>query len=287
MSCSSGRTLFLSLRWMLLMTGVFAGSSGCGSEAGSPTSTPDEDWQLQLQLKLPAELREISGLAETASGTLLAVADEQALIFEIDLQAATAEVALAIGEPTLAGDFEGIEQVGQQVWLVDSDGNLLWSDGEHYDQAATGLGETCEIEGLAQDPQSEHLLLLCKQVRGKELAKDQLYLRAVSVESAQRVPDADLIFDLGEALSALQLKKLNPSGVSLDPAGDRIAIVAAKQKSLLVFARHGQLLQARRLPAVGKHRQAEGISILRDGRLAIADEGGKKSGRLSIYHRVP
>lgn len=286
MSCSNARWHAGLLQWALLVTGLFTGLNGCGTEAALSAATADEDWELQLQLKLPAELREISGLAETAQGTLLAVADEQALIFEINLHAATAEIWLAIGEPALAGDFEGIEQVGQQVWLVDSDGQLLWSDGERYDQAATGLGEHCEIEGLAQDPLSERLLLLCKQVRGKRLAKDQLYLRAVAVETAQRVPEEDLVFDLQEALSALQLKKLQPSGVSFDPAGERIAIVAAKQKALLIFARDGSLLQARLLPAVGKHRQAEGIAILRDGRLAIADEGGKKSGRLSIYHRV-
>lgn len=271
--------------WMgrlLLVATMLTGLGACDPQAAAGA----EDWQLQLQLKLPAALREISGLAETANGTLLAVADEQALIFEIDLIAATAQPWLAIGEPPLAGDFEGIEQVAEQVWLVDSDGVLLWSDGQEFAQAATGLGDECEIEGLALDPQSEHLMLLCKQVRGKRLAKDQLYLRAVSVASASRQPDADLVFDLTPALAALSVKKLQPSGVTFDPEGARIIVVAARQKALLVYSRQGALLQARTLPAVGKHRQAEGIALLRDGRLAIADEGGKKHGRLSVYQRV-
>lgn len=240
---------------------------------------------LQMQIKLPRALREVSGLAVTERGTLLAVADEQALIFEIDPAQATVEPWLAIGSPPLAGDFEGIERVGTKVWLLQSDGVLLWSDGDAYERVDTGLGKACEFEGLAQDPVSQRLLLLCKKHRDKAF-RDQLQLLAVDAGTGVPDANADLRFDLRPLFAALGTRKFNPSGVAFARGGREILVVAAKQRSLAVFNRDGELLHADRLPEIGKHRQAEGVALLADGRIAIADEGGNKAGKLSIYERI-
>lgn len=282
MSCASGHWPGQSRSWQQCLLALLVMTCGAGCDAAAPT----DHGALELQLKLPPALQEVSGLALTDSGTLLAVADEQAAVFEIDLAAATIEPWLAIGQPPLAGDFEGIEWTPERVWLVDSDGVLLWSDGENYERIATGLGDLCEIEGLARDPVSEHLQLLCKQPRSKALSKDTLYLWAASAADGTRNTDADLAFDLRPALESLELKKLQPSGIAYADAGERILIVAARQKALLTFSRSGAFLRATKLPEAGKHRQAEGLSVLPDGRVVIADEGGKKRARLSVYANV-
>ncbi|MEM1434541.1 MAG: hypothetical protein AAGG11_10840 [Pseudomonadota bacterium] len=254
-------------------------------EAREPPARTANQTPSTIQLGLPPALREVSGLALTESGSVLAVADEQALVFEISLEQGTVEPWLAIGDPPLAGDFEGIERIGQRTWLVQSDGTLLWSDGNRYQQIATGFGRDCEIEGLALDPHSNRLLLLCKKHRDGT-KRDQLRLRAVDAESGERDGSADLGFDLRALFDALELRRFNPSGVAFTADGSEIIIIAAKQRAFAVFDRAGTLRHAGELPKRGKHRQAEGITLLGDGRVAIADEGGKGAGKLSIYERI-
>jgi len=45
----------------------------------------------------------------------------------------------------------------------------------------------------------------------------------------------------------------------------------------------GAVSEAISLGKKGDHKQAEGIEMTRDGRLLIADEGGKGRARLAVY----
>lgn len=76
------------------------------------------------QWRLPDALREISGLALTPDGHLLAVADERAVIYELNYVDGKLVRAFAFGEPPLRGDFEGIAWLNERVYLVTSEGML-------------------------------------------------------------------------------------------------------------------------------------------------------------------
>src|SRR5690606_10827394 len=107
------------------------------------------------QWRLPDKLNEISGLALTGDGRLLAITDESAIVYELDYAKGKLVKAFALGEPTERGDFEGIAWFDGQVWLVTSKGRIYQSpegeDGERvaFEAFETGLGKSCEIEGLA------------------------------------------------------------------------------------------------------------------------------------------
>lgn len=250
-----------------------------------------EDYRLQAepyrQWQLPGELDEISGLAVTADGRLLAVADEAAVVYELDYEAGRLVKAFALGHPTVRGDFEGIASLAGRVWLVTSDGLIYESaegeDGERLDYAVheTGAGRLCEIEGLAGRPAEGLLLLLCKQLRrGAELEGPVLFAwaieaRAMAERQALPLPERDI-------LQALQGDRLRPSGVAVDGRSGRLLIVAARPKALAELALDGSLVFAAGL-VPDRHRQPEGIEILPDGRLLIADEGDGRRARLTVY----
>jgi len=237
---------------------------------------------------LPPELREVSGLTATGSDTVLAVGDEQALIFEIELTTARVRSRIQVGDPILLGDFEGIERIDQTIYLVDSQGTLVAgrkSEKRGFARFTTDLADGCEIEGLAQDPQTGFLYMLCKKLKGKA-NKARVKMFAFSADTHELVPRADLDFDGSSALSSLGGKNLSPSGLVFSPDGQTLTVVAAKQHALLVFSRAGELLHVQQLPKAGRHRQTEGVALLPDGRIVLADEGGNKAGRLSVYPYV-
>jgi uncharacterized protein YjiK len=59
--------------------------------------------------------------------------------------------------------------------------------------------------------------------------------------------------------------------------------VAVRQRAVIEIDNEGQLVAARTLPLADRHPQPEGIELLADGRLVIADEGSRGRARLTLY----
>lgn len=245
-----------------------------------------EDFQ---QWKLPDKLNEISGLAVTPDGRLLAVADEAAIVYELDYEQGKLVKAFALGKPTLRGDFEGIALARGRVWLVTSNGLIYESaegvDGERvaYEVHRTTAGRACEIEGLAQWRAEGLLLLLCKDLR-RESELDGLAIFAWSMAERQLLPERTVALPDRRIVNELRDRRLRPSGIALDERSGNILIVAARPRAVIEITSDGTFVAAAELPA--RHRQSEGIEILQDGRLLIADEGGGHKARLAVYPRA-
>lgn len=240
------------------------------------------------QWRLPNRLKEISGLAVTADGRLFAVADEAAIIYELDLERGRIHKSFAYGDPVLRGDFEGIAIDGSVVYLVTSDGVIV-SGGEgangeqlEYMSYETGAGAECEIEGLATDRQNGRLLLACKTLRPSR-SIDDLAIFAWSIADRELDPGATITLPVRPILRELRTNRLNPSGLVVDEQSGHLLLVAARQRALVELSPDGQLVAVVELPLAARHRQPEGLALLSDGRLLIADEGGNHKGRLGIY----
>lgn len=64
---------------------------------------------------------------------------------------------------------------------------------------------------------------------------------------------------------------------------ERLYIVSARDRSMLTLDRDGRLLDHRRLNP-SRHPETEGITLMPDGRLVLADEGSRtRDGRLTTY----
>ncbi len=240
------------------------------------------------QWKLPKKLREISGLALTPDDRLFAIGDEQGIVYELDYNRGNIVKTFGLGSPIARDDFEGIAYLNDLIYIVSSAGRLYelaeGSDGEHVNFKAyrTGLGGICEIEGLAPDIQSGTLHLACKRNRSASKLGN-LSIFAWSPSTGELLPDRQVEIPTMEIARKLGKKRVSPSAIAIDPETGNYYGLAGPQRAIFELTPSGGLIDAIILPLADRHRQAEGIEITRDGKLLIADEGGKKKARLGVY----
>ena len=239
--------------------------------------------------KLPGKLDEISGLAMTPDGRLLAHDDEKGLVFEVDYR--TGDILKAFGLASqgaiITDDLEGIAVAEGVVYMVTSTGRLY----EFFEGAAgeqigftvynSGVGGACEIEGLAFDSRDRALLLLCKNPLIQELEGTVAVYRW-SIDTKQIVDDGSTLVELSAVLSAIDKKKFQPSGIEVHPESGNYFLVAARQGAVAEVTPEGRLVSAVRFPAEW-HRQAEGITFASDNTMIVSDEGAGKRARLTLY----
>jgi hypothetical protein len=235
------------------------------------------------RLELPRALQEVSGLVRLPEGMLLAHGDEEAVWMAVDVRSGDAAVHLALGAPT-RGDFEATALADGRLWLLASDGTML-------DAPATATGRVtrpgmragasdCELESLAWLPERGEFLAACKtSAPAGGLA---FRVRRPSDRTWRETPLAvshDAIREAGgpDGFSA--------SDMLFDAHTGHLILLAGRERALLEITLTGTVVATRRL-ARKLHPQPEGLALLPDGSLAIADEapGG---GRLTLYAPTP
>lgn len=260
--------------------------------AGS-TAAQESPWLDRVSLgrpwathRLPDRLREISGLAATADGRLLAHDDERGVIYEVGVDGGGLRKGFGLGDPVARADFEGIATAHGRIYLVTSAGTIYeTTEGADdarmpFDTYRTGLGRRCEVEGLAYEPDRDALLLVCKNPRDDGL-EGVVAIFCWSFETRElsasplRVDEAALAAAVGE-------ERFQPSGIERVGDTGTYLLLAGPQGALAEVSPTGAVLAGRRLDP-DRHRQAEGIAVLSDGRLVIADEGQAGRGRITIY----
>ena len=128
-------------------------------------------------LNLISGLMEVSGLAIGPENTVYAHNDEYGIVYQVRLDEGEVVRAFALGDPTIERDFEGIEVVGERVYLLTSKGRIYEAlIGENktrvkYNAYDTGAGDFCETEGLTLGPPADDgsatFLILCKTPKRK------------------------------------------------------------------------------------------------------------------------
>ncbi|MEM8772092.1 MAG: hypothetical protein AAGD92_10625 [Pseudomonadota bacterium] len=268
---------------------AFAGLAAGFAFVAMPSAAQDKE---PLQWRLPAGLLEISGLARVSEKSVFAHNDEHAIVYEVDLQNGEVVRAFAMGEPTVSGDFEGAAIADGRVYLITSDGRLYESlIGEHRSRVAynvydTGVGQACEVEGLSHAPTPGEFLILCKRLYDKK-QKSRLVIYRWSLAERAPVEEPWLSIPYADFLQYAERANFRPAGIDWDPRSSAFTIVAARTHMLVMFDEKGALLGKSSLPA-DYHAQSEGIALMGDGSVIVADEGaGRGAGVLSIYRKLP
>jgi uncharacterized protein YjiK len=256
---------------------------------GIPLDGYDFDQSAAVRWRLPGRLKEISGLALTPDGRLLAHNDENGTVFEIDYR--TGEVTksfdLADSRGVVAGDFEGIAMAEDRVYLVTSDGRLYESpEGRNGDRVPcivydTQLGSDFEIEGLAYEPATRDLLLAAKAPRGKT-AKDDLSIFRWSTGTKRVADGGPIPIPIEEIAARIKGKEFNATGVERHPLSGNYFLVAGPQHAIVEITPEGALVGVEELPG-DRHPQVEGITFAADYRLIVSDEGSDKRSQLTLY----
>ena len=237
---------------------------------------------------LPRELGEVSGLALTSDGRLLAHGDESGQIFVIDPRGGALLKRFSIGSSggDARADFEGITVAGERIIMAASNGMLYefaeGEDGERVDFVVhdTRLGKECEFEGVAFDSAQGMVVLPCKNVRTKNL-RDQMVLYRWRLDGDGDSTLGPMSIPLRQVIGSNAWKELHPSDITIDPATGNYVIVAAQEKALIEITAQGEVVRAEPLP--GKHKQAEGVGLTRDGLLIVSDEATTRPASLTLY----
>ncbi|MCU0345453.1 MAG: SdiA-regulated domain-containing protein [Saprospiraceae bacterium] len=247
-------------------------------------------------LDLADEIKEISGLSFTADfKTLAAVNDEAGIVFLLDKKSGEIVSRIPFRE---SGDFEGVEIVGEDAWVVKSNGSLYQiknfaQQNPVVEKYKSFLNSEHDVEGIAYDPIHQRLLLGCKGKGVEGLDKPlnkAIYAFDLSTKTVSETPAflltlpdlQDFLKKSGEDEADKKLErifspedaqmKFSPSGIAIHPKTGEIYITSARGNTLLVLDANGKILHLERLKK-STHAQPEGICFDTDGTLYIANEG--------------
>lgn len=236
--------------------------------------------------KLESDLTEISGLTMAPEKDhLLAVQDEKGKAFLIDFTDGSVKKEMKFGG---SDDYEGIEYVGDEVFVVNSKGNVdAWKykggDKDNKRTSNTILNSDYDVEGLGALA-SGHLLVACKSAKSKKDRNRKVFvLDPISLEI-----DSMPFLSLDHVAIAAKLGRpkespiFSPSGITVHPLTNEIYIISSPAKALVRYNSDGVLLDAVELSSK-VHEQPEGITIDRDGTLFISNEGQGGSAKLHIF----
>ena len=304
-----------SLLAVLAISQITASGAADRSPSGATVLDNYSFRRADKRTRLPKYLREVSGLAAISRQRVQLHDDNNGKVWRFQPQTRTLETGLAQSEP-VKGDFEGIANFGEDALLSTSHATLLRftpagddAEDDAGDDAEPNLRwidlpfkGLCNFEGLASiaqrtdagsetTPKSAVLLLPCKYPRfveaGLPAANDRVlyvFRHLYTADSKAYVEQemTTLEIDVGPILRDFRLRRLRPSAIEV--VDNHLIILAGKERVLLETDLNGELLDWRRLPWP-RHRQAEGLTVLEDGSLIIADEGRWLGGTITLYRR--
>ena len=236
--------------------------------------------------RLAKPLGEISGLAMMKDGRLFCHDDESPIIYQID-ESGTIVKRFTIGSGFMEEDFEGIAVKEDTLFMVNSSGSIFEflesGDREHseFTLFRTPLSRRNDVEGLEYDPETDCLLLACKDEPGDGYdgfkAVYAFSLRTRSLEAKPR-----FLIPLKEVEKKARKGKFNPSGIALHPVSGTFFIISADGELAIEIDRTGRILDQRKIS--GKvNSQPEGIVFTKDNTMLIANDGQGERGTLTVY----
>lgn len=253
---------------------------------------------------LTAELNEVSGLSFSPDGRkLVVVQDELGKVFYLDAQSGAVASATTFWKD---GDYEGVETVGDDIWVVKSTGTLyrIIHPGQPNQTVAkfnTPLTGDNDVEGLAYDATQNRLLLACKRdAKDDGNDKDGRYIYAFDlatntlsekpVYAIEREAVERFLFSCPKTsghdkLCSFFVKRdefdLAPSALAVHPITGQLFITSSVGKVMMVLNTNGTIAYLHKLKKTF-FPQPEGLAFTPDGTLYISTEA-KKDAPARVY----
>ena len=230
--------------------------------------------------ELADELEEISALSVGPDSLLLAVQDENGYIYRLD--PSSGEVVRR-DRFAGSGDYEGIEWVGDWIFVLESNGHLYRTPALQPTRRETlrirlDLPGGCDAEGLAWDEAGERFLVSCKDADGVRGQRGRsVFAFAWNGERMERALFMD--DDLLKSAGLKGVAAFRTSAVAVHPRSGRIFLLSSDDPSLC-SVEDGQLSCSDL--DLDTMRQPEGLTFDADGVLWISSEA---RGRKPTLHR--
>lgn len=275
-------------------------NSNFGQRADSLFLVTD-DQNIFYQVKYPDEkyflpyvLEEISGLS-WKNGNVLAVDDETGKVFEYSFDERDIVHSIHFHK---GDDFEGIEIVEEEIFILRSDGDLFKLDYTTQKESRgweieTALGKKNDTEGLGYDPKRNMLLIACKEK--PELDDEDIDGRAFyGFDLTSNTLDKEPLFTIGpkklkkfwEANREFEYDKdrikFKPSAIAFHPVSENYYILSSVGKMIVIVNSSGDL-QATYPLSSRVLGQPEGITFAPNGDMYISSEGEGDRGYILKY----
>ena len=244
-------------------------------------------------LHLNTALIEISGLTfDQSANKLLAINDEKGNVYKLDLS--TGDI-IEKDKFHSSGDYEGIEKVDRDVYILKSNGNIYHFINQETNKIETPLSETNDVEGLGFDKSNNQLLLACKaKTLEDNYPKGTKAIYAYQLHNNEFINSPFLLIKRSNIEDILEFnnvdekiikrsKSFSPSGIAIHPQTQQIYVTSARESMMLVYSKEHKLIQCIFFDK-GKIPQPEGICFSPDGTLYLSTEGQGNKGKIFIYH---
>ncbi len=273
----------------------------------SPTPTPEVEAPYQFpysinqpnqSFKLPKILEEISGLGFCPNDkSLCAIQDENGLYFKINTTNGKVTTEKKFYKD---GDYEGIEMVGDKTYIVKSTGTIyevtdLEKETPTVNKYKSFLNKKHNVEGLAYDSETNHLVLACKgHAADTDSTKKARSFYYFNLDTKEMRGEPLFYFHKEQVMKFIETSvpeenrhlfkvmdpgadefKLGPSGIAIHPITKNYYVISSKSKVLIVCNQKGELVHFEKLDKK-VHFQPEGIVFEPSGTLYISTEADKQ-----------
>ncbi len=243
----------------------------------SSLSLYDVENENAKSVKLPSEMRGISGICFSDDDRLFCETDENSTVFQFDFNSGSVVKKFYLKDNINSGDFEDICIVGTRFFLAQDHGTLFEfkeganGEGVDYKSYKTFLTRENNVEGLCYDPETNSLLLACKKYPGEGYDK----MRAVysfPLNSMTLTEKPRFLIPIKPVKRNSFEEKFNPSGIARNPQTGTFFIIASRGNTIIEISKDGEILNQKDLPKE-VHTQPEGIAFSRENTLYISNEG--------------
>jgi uncharacterized protein YjiK len=276
----------------------------CGSRQVAPVAAEQARYEYDFsspvtEIELPGRLEEISGLTFVGDSIIAAIQDEKGEIFLVNYETGVVVDEFRFGKK---GDFEGIELVGDTMYVLRSDGDLYvitnWqSEDRDDDKIETYLATKNDTEGLGYQRSHHRLLIAAKEFPGRGRSRVRS-IYGFDLKTQRLDPDPVYTIPLdtigtrlglpGEAIRSflapiLDLEGFKPSAIAVHPRTGDIFVLSSVLKVIAVLLPSGEL-DGLYPVTVDNMPQPEGLAFLPNGDLLIATEGAGGDGRIFRFN---
>jgi uncharacterized protein YjiK len=241
--------------------------------------------------QLPAEFKEISGIAYIDADRLACVQDETGTIFIYNLTERSIEQTIPFGPP---GDYEGITTVNGDAYVACADGRIIeilnYRTGKPVvKEYGTHLTVKQNVEGICYDKKNGRLLVSIKgQEPGAPLYKGvyefDLSLKKMQVKPAFKIDLSDQVFGRNKIKNPQTI--IQPSDIDIHPVSRDLYITDGVRSQLLILGSAGKI---KALYALDKSEvvQPEGMCFTPSGELYIASPGKREEASKLLLLQFP
>ena len=246
---------------------------------------------------LPMYLREISGMSIIDPSTVACIQDENGIVFILDITKDKIINRVNFGAD---GDYEAICRVDKTLYVLRSDGVLFKIEDYGLPSSESKKIELAHVkaennEGLCYDKKNNRLLIAPKEKndKGPEF-RENLVIYGFDLASDSIIKKPVIKIDLSKTAKYLDKNKIinvkkdkkkdkknytgfifKPSEIGIHPVTNKLFILCAEEKLLLVFDMEGNIEYAEKLDH-NIFNAPEGLAFFSNGDMLISNEAGNR-----------